>query len=61
MMKENLTIVTPEVYKPVIPKIILFWTFPSEYQKGWTELEDVISIGVDEVKDIFTVHNDGLF
>jgi hypothetical protein len=52
----------------VISKIILLCDFPADSimvsyidQQGWKELEDVISIGVDEIKDFFTVRSDGFF
>jgi hypothetical protein len=30
-------------------------------QQGWKELEDFITIGVDEVKNFFTVCSEGFF
>jgi hypothetical protein len=61
-MKGKVTMVNRKLYTLVISKIILLSDFPADsimiryiYQKGWKELEDVISIGVDEIKEFFTV------
>jgi hypothetical protein len=50
----------------VIAKIILLCGVPDNstmvryiYQLDWKELEDVTTTGVDEVKDFFTVRDDG--
>jgi hypothetical protein len=57
---------TGKVYTPVIAKIISLCGFPLDStmvryidQQGWTELEHVTTIDVDEVDDFFTTCNDG--
>jgi hypothetical protein len=57
---------TRVAHTPVIAKIIALCGFPADStmvryidQQGWTELEHVTSVGVDEIKDFMTVRNDG--
>jgi hypothetical protein len=57
-----------KVYTHVIARIIQLCDFPEDSimvryidQKGWMELEEVTMIGVHEVKDFFTVRDDGIF
>ena len=63
--------VTPPVtesHTPVIAKIIWLCDFPSDStmvrfidQQQWTKLFHVTAIGLDEVKDFYTVRSDGNF
>jgi hypothetical protein len=59
---------TGKTHTPVIAKIIALCGFPLDStmvryidQQGWTELEHVTTIGVDEIKDFFTTRSDGNF
>jgi hypothetical protein len=60
--------VSQKPFTSVIFKNILLCDFPADSimvcnidQQGWKELEDVISIGFNEVKDFFMVCSDVFF
>jgi hypothetical protein len=68
MVKGKVLMENENVFTHLIAKIKLLCGFPADStmvryidQQGWTSLEDVTLIGVQEVKDFFTVDTDGHF
>jgi hypothetical protein len=62
------TMTARKIHTPVIVRIIVLCGFASDStmvryieQQGWTEWEHVTLIDVDEVKDFFTVCENGIF